>query len=99
MNKMDRVGADFYSAVKAVKERLGANPVPIQIPIGQGEIFAGVVDLIRMKGIIYDKEDGSTFEEVEIPHDLETEAKHWRINMLEAVSEAVSYTHLTLPTN
>jgi len=87
VNKMDRVGADFYAAVKAVKERLGANPVPIQIPIGQGEIFAGVVDLIRMKGIIYDKEDGSTFEEVEIPHDLETEAKHWRINMLEAVSE------------
>ena len=87
VNKMDRVGADFYSAVKAVKERLGANPVPIQIPVGQGEIFAGVVDLIRMKGIIYDKDDGSTFEEVEIPHDLETEAKHWRINMLEAVSE------------
>ncbi len=87
VNKMDRVGANFFEAVKAVKERLGANPVPIQIPIGQGEMFAGVVDLIRMKGIIYDKEDGSTYEEVEIPHDLESEAKHWRINMLEAVSE------------
>ena len=87
VNKMDRVGADFFAAVKAVRERLGANPVPIQIPIGQGEMFAGVVDLIRMKGIIYDKEDGSTYEEVEIPHDLESEAKHWRINMLEAVSE------------
>ena len=84
---MDRVGADFFAAVKAVRERLGANPVPTQIPIGQGEMFAGVVDLIRMKGIIYDKEDGSTYEEVEIPHDLESEAKHWRINMLEAVSE------------
>ncbi|UZJ41689.1 elongation factor G [Prosthecochloris sp. SCSIO W1101] len=87
VNKMDRVGANFFEAVKAIKERLGANPVPIQIPIGQGEMFAGVVDLIRMKGIIYDKEDGSTYEEVEIPHDLESEAKHWRINMLEAVSE------------
>jgi len=87
VNKMDRVGANFFEAVKAIRERLGANPVPIQIPIGQGEMFAGVVDLIRMKGIIYDKEDGSTYEEVEIPHDLESEAKHWRINMLEAVSE------------
>ncbi|ARM31613.1 elongation factor G [Prosthecochloris sp. HL-130-GSB] len=87
VNKMDRTGANFFDAVKSIRERLGANPVPIQIPIGQGEMFAGVVDLIRMKGIIYDKEDGSTYEEVEIPHDLESEAKHWRINMLEAVSE------------
>ncbi len=87
VNKMDRVGANFFDAVKAIKERLGANPVPIQIPIGQGEMFAGIIDLIRMKGIIYDREDGSTYEEVEIPHDLEGEAKHWRINMLEAVSE------------
>ncbi|MBN1928598.1 MAG: elongation factor G [Chlorobiaceae bacterium] len=87
VNKMDRVGANFFDAVKAIRERLGANPVPIQIPIGQGEIFAGFVDLIRMKGIIYDKEDGSTYTEVEIPHDLENEARTWRINMLEAVSE------------
>ncbi len=87
VNKMDRVGANFFETVKSIKERLGANPVPVQIPIGQGEMFAGVVDLIRMKGIIYDKEDGSTYEEVAIPHDLESEAKHWRINMLEAVSE------------
>lgn len=87
VNKMDRVGADFFDTVKAIRERLGANPVPIQIPIGEGEIFAGFVDLIRMKGIIYDKEDGSTYEEVEIPHDLENEARTWRINMLEAVSE------------
>ncbi|NTU90568.1 MAG: elongation factor G [Chlorobiaceae bacterium] len=87
VNKMDRVGADFFDTVKAIRERLGANPVPIQIPIGQGEIFAGFVDLIRMKGIIYDKEDGSTYTEVEIPHDLENEARTWRINMLEAVSE------------
>jgi elongation factor G len=87
VNKMDRVGANFFETVKAIRERLGANPVPIQIPIGQGEIFAGFVDLIRMKGIIYDKEDGSTYTEVNIPHDLENEARTWRINMLEAVSE------------
>ena len=87
VNKMDRTGADFFNAVKAIRERLGANPVPIQIPIGEGEMFAGFVDLIRMKGIIYDKEDGSTYEEVAIPHDLENEARTWRINMLEAVSE------------
>ncbi|UWX57553.1 elongation factor G [Chlorobaculum sp. MV4-Y] len=87
VNKMDRVGANFFETVKAIRERLGANPVPIQIPIGQGEIFAGFVDLIRMKGIIYDKEDGSTYTEVDIPHDLENEARTWRINMLEAVSE------------
>lgn len=87
VNKMDRTGADFFDAVKAIRERLGANPVPIQIPIGEGEMFAGFVDLIRMKGIIFDKEDGSTYEEVEIPHDLENEARTWRINMLEAVSE------------
>jgi elongation factor G len=87
VNKMDRVGANFFETVKAIKERLGANPVPIQIPIGQGEIFAGFVDLIRMKGIIFDKEDGSTYNEVEIPHDLQNEARTWRINMLEAVSE------------
>ena len=66
---------------------MGANPVPLQIPIGEGEIIAGFVDLIRMKGIIYDREDGSTYEEVDIPHDLQNEARTWRINMLEAVSE------------
>jgi len=87
VNKMDRTGANFFDTVKAIRERLSANPVPIQIPIGEGEIFAGFVDLIRMKGVIYDKDDGSTYNEVEIPHDLQNEARTWRINMLEAVSE------------
>ncbi|ACF13549.1 translation elongation factor G [Chloroherpeton thalassium ATCC 35110] len=87
VNKMDRVGADFFNVVEMIKERLKANPVPIQIPIGQGEMFAGFIDLIRMKGIIYDKEDGTTYQEVEIPHDLENQAKTWRVNMLEAVSD------------
>ncbi|MEI7694585.1 MAG: elongation factor G, partial [Chlorobium sp.] len=87
INKMDRTGANFFDTVKAIRERLSTNPVPLQIPIGEGEIFAGFVDLIRMKGIIYDKEDGSTYNEVEIPHDLQNDARTWRINMLEAVSE------------
>jgi len=87
VNKMDRVGADFFNVVDMIKERLKANPVPIQIPIGQGEMFAGFIDLIRMKGVIYDKEDGTSYQEVEIPHDLENQAKTWRVNMLEAVSE------------
>lgn len=87
VNKMDRTGANFFEAVKAIRERLGANPVPIQIPIGEGEMFAGFVDLIRMKGVIYNKDDGSTYNEVDVPHDLVNEARTWRINMLEAVSE------------
>ena len=87
VNKMDRTGANFFEAVKAIRERLGANPVPVQIPIGEGEMFAGFVDLIRMKGVIYNKDDGSTYNEVDVPHDLVNEARTWRINMLEAVSE------------
>lgn len=87
INKMDRVGADFYNVVQMIHDRLKANAVPIQIPIGQGEMYAGFVDLIRMKGIIYNKEDGTAYDEVEIPHDLEAEAKKWRITMLEAVSD------------
>jgi elongation factor G len=87
VNKMDRTGADYYGAIQSMKDRLKANVVPIQIPIGQAEMFAGVVDLITMKGIIYDKEDGTTYEIIDIPHDLQEEAKKWRINMLEAVSE------------
>jgi elongation factor G len=87
INKMDRVGADFYNVVQMMHDRLKANAVPIQIPIGQGEIYAGFVDLISMKGIIYNKDDGTTYNEVAIPHDLETEAKKWRITMLEAVSD------------
>lgn len=87
INKMDRTGANFFQAVNAIRERLGANPVPVQIPIGEGEMFAGFVDLIRMKGIIYNREDGSAYDEVDVPHDLLNEARTWRINMLEAVSE------------
>jgi len=71
VNKMDRVGADFASAVKMIKNRLGANPVPIQIPIGSGELFNGIVDLIRMKARFYQADSqGTIFTDEEIPSSL-----------------------------
>jgi elongation factor G len=88
VNKMDRTGADFENAVAQMKERLKANAVPVQIPIGEGEMFKGVVDLISNKAIIWhDETQGMTWDEIDIPHDLETSARHWRINLLEAVAE------------
>jgi elongation factor G len=88
VNKMDRTGADFEAAVGAMKDRLKANAVPVQIPIGEGEMFKGVVDLITNKAIIWnDETQGMTWDEIDIPHDLEKDARHWRINLLEAVAE------------
>jgi len=88
VNKMDRIGADFYRAVSMMKERLGANPIPIQIPIGAGELFNGIVDLISMKAITYDSHNmGSTYEEFDIPSDMLEEAKAAREQLLEAVSD------------
>ncbi|MDZ7260981.1 MAG: elongation factor G [candidate division KSB1 bacterium] len=88
INKMDRVGADFYQAVDMMKTRLGARPIPLQIPMGEGEMFTGLIDLIRMKAVIYHEESlGSTFEEREIPHDLKDRAVKYRTQLLEAVSE------------
>jgi elongation factor G len=88
VNKMDRTGADFENAVAQMKERLKANAVPVQIPIGEGEMFKGVVDLISNKAIIWhDETQGMTWDEIDIPHDLENAARHWRINLLEAVAE------------
>jgi elongation factor G len=88
VNKMDRTGADFEAAVKSMKDRLKANAVPVQIPIGEGEMFKGIVDLISNKAIIWHEEtQGMTWDEIDIPHDLETTARHWRINLLEAVAE------------
>jgi elongation factor G len=89
VNKMDRAGADFLRVVDQVRERLGANPVPIQLPIGAEEHFEGVIDLIRMKAIYWD--DGSmgmTYEAREIPDDLVAEAEVWREKMIEAAAEA-----------
>lgn len=88
VNKMDRTGADFEAAVQSMKDRLKANAVPVQIPIGEGDMFRGIVDLISNKAIIWhDETQGMTWDEIDIPHDLETTARHWRINLLEAVAE------------
>jgi len=89
VNKMDRAGADFMRCVSEIRERLGGNPLPLQIPIGAEDDFKGVVDLITMKGIIWDEENmGSTYQEVEIPADLVDEAQEWRDKLIEAVAES-----------
>src|SRR6476620_1182806 len=88
VNKMDRSGADFLNVVKQVKEMLGAKAVPLQLPIGAEDNFKGVVDLITMKGIIWDEEsEGMTFDEIPVPEDMQEEAEHWRSQLIEAVAE------------
>jgi elongation factor G len=88
VNKMDRAGADFLNVCKQVKERLGSNAVPLQLPIGTEEHFKGVVDLINNRGIIWNEEDrGMTFTEVPVPDDMVEEAKEYREKLLEAVAE------------
>lgn len=87
VNKMDRVGANFFRCVDMMKERLGANAVPIQIPYGEGESYKGSIDLIRMKTVVYDAEDGTSYKEIEVPAEYKESAEKWRVNMLEAVSE------------
>jgi elongation factor G len=88
INKMDRTGADFYHALKMIRERLGANAIPIQIPIGDADMFTGVIDLIRMKAMVYKDETlGAQWEDLEIPHELLAKAKEFRTQLLEAVSE------------
>jgi elongation factor G len=88
VNKMDRVGADFYHAVEMMKDRLGANAVPITLPVGEGDLFAGVIDLMSMKARMYkDDSFGVNFEDMEIPTDLKAVANKYRTLMLEAVSD------------
>ena len=87
-NKMDKIGADFYMCIADIKEKLGARPVPIQIPIGAENDFAGVVDLITMKAYLWEGEDkGATFTEIEIPEDLVDKANELRGEMIEAAVE------------
>ncbi|MUP36530.1 elongation factor G [Labilibaculum euxinus] len=87
VNKMDRSGADFYKAVREVREKLGANPIPVQIPIGTEESFKGVVDLITMKAVIwYDDENGTNYTLEDIPDYLVEEANEWRETLVEAVA-------------
>jgi len=89
VNKMDRIGADFFRCVEQVKDRLNGNPIPLQIPIGAEDDFKGVVDLVIMKGIIWNEADqGMTYEEIDIPEDLLVTANEWREKMLEAVAES-----------
>ena len=88
VNKMDRSGANFFEVVRQVKEVLGATPCPIQIPIGAEENFKGVVDLVRMKSIIWhDETMGAEYEVGEIPAELQAEAEEWRDKMLETLAE------------
>ncbi len=88
VNKMDRSGANFFEVVKDVKDKLGSEAIPLQVPIGAEESFKGVVDLITGKAIVWNEHDmGMTYEEIPIPSDLEEEVMEWREKLLEAVAE------------
>jgi len=87
VNKMDRTGADFEKVVGMMQDRLSANPIPVQYPIGAGDMFRGVIDLIENKAIIWDEDEGMTWDVIDIPEDLKPVAKKWRINLLESVAE------------
>ena len=88
VNKMDRTGADFVNVIDMMKDRLGANAIPVQFPIGDGDLFRGVIDLVENKAIVWhDETQGSTWDEIEIPEDLKPTAKKWRIHLLESIAE------------
>ncbi|SHE74150.1 translation elongation factor 2 (EF-2/EF-G) [Marinitoga hydrogenitolerans DSM 16785] len=87
MNKMDKLGADFYNAVQTMIDKLGTNPLPIQIPIGAEADFEGVVDLVKMKAIYWISEDGAKFEYRDIPEDLVEKADQYREDLITAISE------------
>lgn len=88
INKMDRAGADFFSVVGQIKERLGANPIPIEIPIGQEDLFKGVVNLISNKALIWDEQsNGTEFYEVPMPDDLKETVAEYRQKLIEGVAE------------
>jgi elongation factor G len=92
VNKLDRVGSDFFSVLDEMEKQLGAVPIPIQIPIGREEGFRGAVDLVRMVARVYDDSDeskGSQFTEIEIPAEMRSDAEHWREHILEVLAEHV----------
>jgi elongation factor G len=94
VNKMDRIGADFYHVLEMIKERLGSIPLPIVLPIGAGDIFTGIIDLITMKAILYNESSlGTHFEVGDIPDDMIEEAEKWRHHLIE---ETASYDELLL---
>jgi elongation factor G len=85
---MDRIGADFYHVLEMIKVRLGAKPVALQIPLGQGDLFTGLVDLVKMKAVIYDESTlGSQWIEQEIPRDLQTQVHEYRTHLIEIASD------------
>ena len=89
VNKMDRVGSDFFNVVGMIKKRLGANPLPLVIPIGSGEMFTGIIDLLEMKSILYNENTmGTRFDYNDIPSDMVEEAEKWRHHLIE---ETASY--------
>jgi elongation factor G len=87
INKMDRTGADFFNSVQTMTDRLGANPLPIQLPIGAEDNFKGVVDLVKMKGLVWTDELGAAYEEIEIPEDLQAQAEEYRTALVEACAD------------
>jgi len=88
INKMDRTGADFYAAVESIKERLDAKPIVIQLPIGAEADFAGVIDLVRMKALVWKDEDlGAEWDEIDIPAEYEEQARAYHNDLMEAVAE------------
>ncbi len=89
VNKMDRAGADFFNVYDQMRSRLKANPVPLQVPVGAAETFTGVIDLVKMKEIIWDeKSQGMEFEYADIRAELKADSEKWRSNMVEAAAEA-----------
>ncbi|MCD6194846.1 elongation factor G [bacterium] len=87
INKMDRAGADFYMSFNSIKEKLGANAVALQIPIGQEDKFEGIIDLLKMKALTHDDELGKEVVESDIPEDYKEEAEKWRKDMVEKIAE------------
>ena len=99
INKLDRTGGSFERSFASISEKLTPNAVAMQIPIGEEQQHEGVIDLLRMKAVKFEGDFGQTIKEEDIPDGLKEKAKEWRAKMVEKiVAEAVSYTHLTLPT-
>ncbi len=86
INKMDRTGANFFAAVQSMRDRLGANPVPLQIPVGSEDNFTGVVDLVEMQAVLYKDDLGKEFETVEIPAELLEQAQEYHHQLIDAIS-------------
>ncbi|NLT76421.1 MAG: GTP-binding protein, partial [Planctomycetes bacterium] len=88
VNKMDKIGADFEMSVRSIREKLLANPVPVQIPMGAGDLFSGIIDLVSMQAVFYEVEKmGASFQETEIPTEYLDQAKRCRARMIELAAE------------